>query len=374
MNKRLGPFFIALSLLSVFIFPMNSFEAEKMWPGLAPVVEKDGSIRFIEKPIPFDRVPFGVPPGKVGYWGWKDEKIGFDRAPVIDTSKWTARDFAFEVMRQTGMDTPPLKDMIWRGSLVLVDKRGNERWRNITQYRKPAYGKDGLRYRNMVYFDTPSDIKGMAILLYKHMDINKADDEWIYLPALRKVRRISAAQKMDSFGGTDLPNDEFDRSPDLDWSWEFLKREVGDADKPPLSDAKWGREYHRRRVDGRPIVWVKGTAKNKDWPINTIRVCYDTEKSFEYYLEYLDKSGKTAITLWGSFYPQPPQHPKYVCFDDWWAQDVRTGHKTQITPDLSPETKYINHATRDFSNVLYFYDTGFSDEFFTTRYLERGTR
>ncbi len=375
MKKKGGLRVLPLLVVCIFAFPINSFGAEKMWPGLAPVVNKDGSIKFVDKPIPYSMVPFGVPEGAKGYWGFKHEQIGFNRAPIIDTSKWTARDWVFEVMRQTGMDTPPLKDLINDQSFVLIDKKGTERWRDFTQYRKPYYGKDGIRYKNLVYMNAPADIRGLSLLVIKHMDVNKADDQWIYLPALRKVRRISAAQKMDSFAGTDLPNDEFDRNVDVDWTWEFLKEEIGDPAKPPFRDV-YGKDLVGKWVKGRPLVWVKGTAKHKDWPINTIRACFDKEKVVQYYLEYLDKAGKTAITLVGSFYPDAPQNPLYRSYADWLVEDVRTGHKTWITADKGrePDKVYHNLISRDWSNKLYWYDTGYSDEFFTTRYMERGTR
>ena len=65
----------------------------------------------------------------------------------------------------------------------------------------------------------------MSILVWKPTDEQKADDNWIYLPALRRVRRIAAAQKMDAFGGTDMTNDQIDRATGM-WDAKIVGEKV----------------------------------------------------------------------------------------------------------------------------------------------------
>jgi len=61
--------------------------------------------------------------------------------------------------------------------------------------------KDGTK-KSMVYFTRPKSIKGTALLTIEN---KVADDErWLYLPALRKTRRISGSEKADNFMGTDF--------------------------------------------------------------------------------------------------------------------------------------------------------------------------
>ena len=84
----------------------------------------------------------------------------------------------------------------------------------------------------MVYFYEPADLRGMSILVWKPVDEQKADDNWIYLPALRRVRRIAAAQKMDAFGGTDMTNDQIDRATGM-WDAKIVGEKTLYVDQAP---------------------------------------------------------------------------------------------------------------------------------------------
>lgn len=84
-------------------------------------------------------------------------------------------------------------------TMRLVDKKGRERLRKVVQYEK--IGKDGDK-RILIRFLAPADIKGTGLLTLEHK--KGEDDQWLYLPAMRKVRRISPANKSDRFVGTDF--------------------------------------------------------------------------------------------------------------------------------------------------------------------------
>lgn len=56
----------------------------------------------------------------------------------------------------------------------------------------------------------PFDLKGLAMLLNKHLDASKGDEQWTYVPVMRRVRRMSVAQRCDSIAGTDLTWDDAD--------------------------------------------------------------------------------------------------------------------------------------------------------------------
>ncbi len=69
--------------------------------------------------------------------------------------------------------------------------------------------------------DSPFDLKGSGFLLYRYMESGRADDSWLYLPALRRVRRYSTAARSDTLFGTDIDQDSiwgFNSKPE--W-WEF---------------------------------------------------------------------------------------------------------------------------------------------------------
>lgn len=89
---------------------------------------------------------------------------------------------------------------VGQARFTLIGKDGGQRQRDTVAYTKLVPGsRDSMR---MVRFLSPSDIKGTATLLIEHA--NADDDMWVYLPALKKVRRLVAANKRDGFAGTDF--------------------------------------------------------------------------------------------------------------------------------------------------------------------------
>ena len=74
----------------------------------------------------------------------------------------------------------------------------------------------GIRYFNNLTMDYPYDLKGTMRFLIRYEDPKKDDDIWMYIPTMRRVRRMSGAQRQDSFGGTDSSYDDirgFDGRP-----------------------------------------------------------------------------------------------------------------------------------------------------------------
>lgn len=85
-------------------------------------------------------------------------------------------------------------------SMVLINDKGQQRERRNTTV--VALQDNGIDSKFAVKFSTPADIKGTAFLQVEH---NEADDDlWIYLPALKKSRRLVASNKKDSFVGSDF--------------------------------------------------------------------------------------------------------------------------------------------------------------------------
>jgi hypothetical protein len=85
-------------------------------------------------------------------------------------------------------------------TMTLISESGVRRERSTQTLTKLL--PNGVDQKRLVRFLTPADVKGTATLLVEHSDGD--DDIWIYLPALRKVRRLVASNKKDSFVGTDF--------------------------------------------------------------------------------------------------------------------------------------------------------------------------
>lgn len=83
-------------------------------------------------------------------------------------------------------------------TLKLVSKRGSERIREI---QIKSIERDGLG-KSLVRFQAPADVAGTGFLLIEKADAD--DDQYLYLPALGKVKRITGSQRNQRFMGTDL--------------------------------------------------------------------------------------------------------------------------------------------------------------------------
>jgi hypothetical protein len=84
--------------------------------------------------------------------------------------------------------------------MVLIDKNGDTRTRTIRSYDKDK-GEDKQR---IMFFLSPADVKDTAFLTYDYDAYEKDDDQWLYLPALRKTKRIASSDKSGSFMGSDF--------------------------------------------------------------------------------------------------------------------------------------------------------------------------
>ena len=85
-------------------------------------------------------------------------------------------------------------------SMVLINDKGQQRERRNTS--TVALQPNGVDSKFAVKFSTPADIRGTAFLQVEHSEGD--DDLWIYLPALKKSRRLVASNKKDSFVGSDF--------------------------------------------------------------------------------------------------------------------------------------------------------------------------
>ena len=96
--------------------------------------------------------------------------------------------------------------------MTITNARGSVRERSIAQYRQDL---DGVESK-LMFFLSPSDVRNTSFLSFSYED-GRNDDQYIYLPALKRVKRIASDSKNDSFMGSDFTYDDMgSRLPDLD--------------------------------------------------------------------------------------------------------------------------------------------------------------
>ncbi|MCK5846026.1 MAG: outer membrane lipoprotein-sorting protein [Bacteroidales bacterium] len=109
-------------------------------------------------------------------------------------------------------------------TMTLTNKSDQTRIRKIQQYSKEF----GDVEKSVMFFLSPADVKNTSFMNWSY-DSDKSDDQWIYLPALKRVKRISSDSKSDYFMGSDFTYDDLgDRKLDAD-NHKYIKEEAVDG-------------------------------------------------------------------------------------------------------------------------------------------------
>ncbi|KPK57901.1 MAG: hypothetical protein AMS21_11025, partial [Gemmatimonas sp. SG8_38_2] len=110
------------------------------------------------------------------------------------TPEDTGRDIAVEADRRAR----GYHDFTARLTMVLRNRDGKEKTRELRVMGLETADGD----RTLVVFDFPRDLQGTALLTISR--IGESDDQWLYLPALKRVKRIAASNQSGSFMGSEF--------------------------------------------------------------------------------------------------------------------------------------------------------------------------
>lgn len=111
------------------------------------------------------------------------------------------------------------EDQVAEMTMTLIKSTGRKRVRKVKVWQKEY--RDGNR--SLMRFLEPGDVAGTGFLVWEHED--KDDDQWLYLPAQKKLRRISGDEKEDSFMGTDFSYEDLGSHSLDDYSYTLLPEE-----------------------------------------------------------------------------------------------------------------------------------------------------
>lgn len=196
-----------------------------------------------------------------------------------------------------------------RLEMELIAADGTTRSRTLRSFRRQFEGER----RSALFFEDPPAVKGTAFLSWDYADPARADDQWLYLPELRKTRRIALAERGRAFLGTDL-------------SFEDMKKET----KVERSEYRWT-SGGVETVDGHACDVVEGAAVDarvaRETGYGRLRMRVDAALSVPRLVEYWgpdDRPLKTVRLL------------DYEQIDGVWfarrveAHNLQTGHRTQL--------------------------------------------
>ena len=139
-----------------------------------------------------------------------------------------------------------------RASLVMTlrNRQGQESRRAI---RVSTLEVDGGGDKSLTVFDTPRDVKGTAFLSFTHA--TKPDDQWIYLPALKRVKRISSTNKSGPFMGSEFAYEDLSSQEVEKFRYKWLRDETLDGKQTMV--VEYYPEYENSGYT-RQVVWIDG--------------------------------------------------------------------------------------------------------------------
>lgn len=211
-------------------------------------------------------------------------------------------------------------------SMTLTNRHGQSSQRQMHNRTMEVPG-DGDRL--LVVFDEPKDVEGTALLSFSHPD--RTDDQWLYLPALKRVKRISSANKSGSFMGSEFAFEDVSSDEVARYAYKFLRTETFA-----------GQEAHV----------VERDPKDPKSGYSVQHVWWDTEYYRPLKIEYYDRKGDLLKTLTYTDYK--------LYLDRFWRAHV--WH--MVNHQNGKETRLV------FSSDMKF-DNGFTDADFTQAALKR---
>ncbi len=106
-------------------------------------------------------------------------------------------------------------------TMVLRNRKGEE---SVRQIRNKTLEVPGDGDKSMSIFDEPADVKGTVSLTYSHG--LKPDDQWLYLPALKRVKRINSKNKSGPFMGSEFAFEDIGSQEIGKYAYKYISDEV----------------------------------------------------------------------------------------------------------------------------------------------------
>ena len=171
-----------------------------------------------------------------------------------------------------------------RANLVMTlrNRQGQESRREL---RISTLEVDGDGDKSLTLFDSPRDVKGTAFLSHTHA--TKPDDQWLYLPALKRVKRISSRNKSGSFMGSEFAYEDLSSLEIERYRYKWLRDEAVDGTNTMV--VEYYPEYENSGYT-RQVVWID----SENWKVARTEY-YDRKEALlktltiEGYRQHLDK-------------------------------------------------------------------------------------
>lgn len=142
-------------------------------------------------------------------------------APAVYADDAAAISRGLDIAKEADKRDTGFVDSIAQMKMTLRNKQGQTNTREVKVKTLEVIG-DGDK--GLSIFKTPHDIKGTASLTYSHA--LKPDEQWLYLPALKRVKRISSKNKSGPFMGSEFAYEDISSQEVDKYTYKYIKDEV----------------------------------------------------------------------------------------------------------------------------------------------------
>lgn len=210
--------------------------------------------------------------------------------------------------------------------MVLTDKNGetSERQMNVKSLEGPEEDGD----KTLMVFETPKDQQGTALLTYQHK--SRDDDQWLYLPALKRVKKIASSSKSGPFMGSEFSFEDVGGAQVDDYSYKYLRDET---------------------VDGQDCWVVESYPKDENSGYTKVDTWVDKQNYRALKAEFYDRKNSHLKTLTSTNFK--------LYLDKFW----RAGELNMVNVQTGKSTKLV---TKDLQ-----FKTGLKETDFTQNSLQR---
>jgi len=145
-----------------------------------------------------------------------------------------------------------VKSEIGTEIMILVDQSGSKEKRKVKRYAKEV-GDDLHRY--LIVFLKPADIKGTALLTWEQK--GRDNDQWLYLPARKKMQRIAKGSKKNYFMGTDFTYEDLEPEDIENFNYTILREEkFNNQDCYVIEAVPATKEKRKESGYSKRIMWI----------------------------------------------------------------------------------------------------------------------
>ena len=221
----------------------------------------------------------------------------------------------------------PVRSRYWNRYRITLNKRSTE-----------------IDYKDLIILLGPQIVKGLSVLTWTYLDPEKDQEIWVWLPNLRKVRRMSQSEEADPFWGTDFTTEDVSTRRQEDETYKMIGEKTFPGHFSFFSEKMYYENVDCYVVEGRP--------KKKDWYYSKRVMWLAKDFGGLIYDEFYDKDGKKTKHFLKTYEKRENGCLPQIFLE---AEDQISHHKTVI----------------GFNKEDIIFNTGMSEGFFSQKTLMR---